>query len=96
MILRDTDYARLHLIVFGRVQGVFFRASAAREAHKLGITGYARNRADGTVAIVAEGSAAALQQLAAWAHQGPPHAHVDGVSEEWCEARGEFDRFRIA
>ncbi|MGA2411373.1 MAG: acylphosphatase [Candidatus Binataceae bacterium] len=92
----DAGEARLRLTICGRVQGVFFRGSAAREAQKLGVTGYARNRADGTVEIVAEGQRAALKQFAVWARQGPPQAHIDNVIEEWSEARRELDRFRIA
>ncbi len=66
MAPRDTDNARLHLTIAGRVQGVFFRGSSVREAQKLVITGYARNRPDGTVEIVAEGSVPALREFAAW------------------------------
>jgi acylphosphatase len=63
--------ARLRIVVSGRVQGVFFRGTAAEQARALGLTGYARNLDDGTVEIVAEGSRRALEVLAAWAHRGP-------------------------
>src|ERR1700692_2360382 len=59
--------ARLRMIVGGRVQGVFFRAAAAEQARALGLVGYARNRDDGTVEIVAEGDRHALEILEAWA-----------------------------
>src|SRR5438309_2102356 len=68
----DSDIARLHMFVSGRVQGVFFRGTVADEARSLGLTGWARNLADGRVEIVAEGKRANLRTLEAWAHQGPP------------------------
>jgi acylphosphatase len=64
-------------VVFGKVQGVFFRASARAEALHLGLTGYAKNLDDGSVEVVACGDAQALDQLAAWLQHGPPHARVD-------------------
>lgn len=70
----------LHIFVTGRVQGVFYRASAQREAQRLGITGHARNLPDGRVEIVAQGHPAALQTFIAWCRQGPPHAEVSNVS----------------
>jgi acylphosphatase len=66
-------------IVTGRVQGVFFRASTQREAQRLGLTGHARNLADGSVEVLACGDPAALQRLREWLRQGPPHARVDGL-----------------
>lgn len=90
------DRVRLMLVVSGRVQGVFFRASAADYARKLGVTGYVRNLRDGTVEILAEGSRVNLRHLETWAHQGPEYAQVDGVISEWDDSRNEFDSFRIA
>ena len=89
------EYARLHLWISGRVQGVFFRGAAADEARTLAITGWARNLPDGRVEIVAEGRRPALNALAAWAHQGPPAAHVTQVHEEWSQFQGEFSGFRV-
>ena len=65
--------------IYGRVQGVFFRQSSRQEARRLGLTGYARNNADHTVTIEAEGPAAALDALEAWCRQGPEMARVDRV-----------------
>ncbi|HLH46498.1 MAG TPA: acylphosphatase [Acidimicrobiales bacterium] len=70
---------RRRLIVRGRVQGVFYRASCAREAQRLGVAGWARNRPDGSVEVVAEGDAAAVDQLTAWCRRGPSRAQVDDV-----------------
>ncbi len=66
-------------VVSGKVQGVFFRASARQEALRLGIRGHARNLSDGRVEVVASGSAEALSELERWLWQGPPVARVDDV-----------------
>ena len=87
--------ARLHLIVSGRVQGVGFRFSANDEAKDLALAGWVRNVASGGVEIVAEGKRENLQMLAAWAHLGPPSAHVTAVREDWLDFTGEFTEFRI-
>lgn len=87
--------ARVRLRIHGRVQGVFFRRSAADEATLLGIRGYACNLANGDVEIVAEGRRSNLEILAAWAHLGPPGAQVMGVDEEWADFRGDFSGFAV-
>ena len=66
-------------IVSGRVQGVFFRASARAEAVRLGLTGYAKNLADGSVEVLACGDPAALDELQRWLQVGPPAARVVSV-----------------
>lgn len=66
-------------LVSGKVQGVFFRASARNEALRLGLHGHARNLSDGSVEVVAKGSDAALQELEQWLRMGPPAARVDEV-----------------
>lgn len=75
-------------LVSGRVQGVYFRASARERALALGLAGYARNLADGRVEVVAEGEAGALAQLQRWLHEGPPAARVDSVEIEPMPAQG--------
>jgi acylphosphatase len=72
--------ARFH--VSGVVQGVFFRASTQARARELGLTGWAKNLADGRVEVVAGGDAAALDQLERWLQHGPPGARVDAVERE--------------
>jgi acylphosphatase len=91
----ENSRTRLRMIVSGRVRGVFFRAATAAQARALGIVGYARNRDDGTVEIVAEGDRKALEKLAAFARRGPTSARVEDVRIEWSEPRDEFDGFRI-
>lgn len=66
-------------IVSGKVQGVFFRASAREQAQALGLRGYAKNLPDGRVEVLAAGSDAALDALAAWLRQGPPQAEVQDL-----------------
>ncbi len=68
--------------VYGRVQGVGFRASARGEATRLGLAGFARNEADGSVAIEVEGDEAALEAFVAWCRVGPLGAQVDRIEVE--------------
>jgi acylphosphatase len=69
-------------LVAGRVQGVFYRASTRERARALGVTGYARNLADGRVEVLACGEAAAVHALCEWLWQGPPSSHVTSVHVE--------------
>lgn len=62
--------------VSGRVQGVWFRGSTQQQASRLGLTGYAKNLADGSVEVVACGEEAAIEQLREWLWQGPKAAEV--------------------
>lgn len=87
--------ARIQLIVNGRVQGVYFRASTVQQARRLGLTGWVMNRRDGAVEIVAEGRSDRLEELIAWCRQGPPGARVDEVDSQRQGFRGEFSEFRI-
>jgi len=88
--------ARVHLIIRGRVQGVFFRHSTREQAVELEVSGWVRNRSDGTVEVVAEGEREQLEKLLAWCQQGPPSARVISVDAEWGQATGEFQGFRYA
>ncbi|MCA9607135.1 MAG: acylphosphatase [Myxococcales bacterium] len=86
---------RIHLVVRGRVQGVYFRASAQREARQLGLTGWVKNRNDGAVELVAEGEEDQVKDLLAWAQSGPSTARVDRIETRWRSYTGEFPDFRI-
>ena len=68
--------------VRGRVQGVWFRASIAERATALGLRGRAENLPDGSVLVHAAGNPAAVAELIAWLHEGPPMARVDSVEVE--------------
>lgn len=87
--------ARLDASAHGRVQGVGFRWFVAREAARLGITGWTANQADGSVRVVAEGPAEALEELRAALERGPAGAVVDRVEHRSAPATGEFGRFEI-
>lgn len=82
------DVVRRHVLVEGLVQGVFYRASAEREAGRLGLSGSARNLRDGRVDLVVEGPAPAVERFLAWARLGPPRAHVTAIHIEDEEPRG--------
>lgn len=84
------------MVVRGRVQGVFFRASTQREARQLGLSGWVKNRPDGSVEIVAEGEEDQVKDLLSWAQHGPTTARVDRVETKWRSYTGEFSDFRIA
>ncbi len=70
---------RCRVVVRGRVQGVWFRASAEREAAARGLSGFARNQADGSVLVEVEGDPAGVVAMVAWCRVGPPRAEVSAV-----------------
>jgi acylphosphatase len=86
---------RAHLRIHGFVQGVFYRASARRQAAALGLDGFVRNRDDGSVEVVAEGEEAAVDELIAWCRLGPPGARVTDVEVERGPATGELRGFSV-
>ena len=79
-----TPSRRVNVVVCGRVQGVFFRASCAREARARGLAGWVRNRRDGCVEAAFEGDAEGVVELVDWCRRGPSGAtvmHVEVVDE---------------
>ncbi|HEX2149162.1 MAG TPA: acylphosphatase [Actinomycetota bacterium] len=86
--------SRVHVLISGRVQGVFFRQETARLARAAGVSGWVRNLNDGRVEAVFEGDPAAVQSLVRWARSGPPMAFVEHVEIEE-EAPGGESGFRI-
>ena len=86
---------QVQLTVRGRVQGVFFRASAQREARRMGLTGWVKNRQDGSVEMLVEGEEDGLKDLIAWANRGPSASRVERVDVRWRSYTGEFPDFRI-
>ena len=80
---------RRRAVVSGRVQGVWYRDAARREAERLGVAGSATNQRDGTVALEAEGPAEAVDAFLAWAGEGPPRASVAGVEVVDAEPTGQ-------
>ena len=87
--------ARVRLRIEGRVQGVFFRASTVEEAAQLRLKGWVKNSPDGSVEVLAEGRQGNIDAFVQWCHQGPPGAHVRGVTVRREDYRGEFQDFRI-
>ena len=82
--------------ITGRVQGVGFRAAMCDAAARLGVSGWVRNRADGSVEAVAHGSPPAVEGFIAWARHGPPSARVSSVEVsgvEVSEDRGDYEGF---
>ena len=93
--MTDLTPFRLHAIVDGEVQGVSFRYFVIDRAGLLHLSGWVRNRWDGTVEVLAEGGRGALENLLSDLRCGPPAAHVTGVNFEWQQGTGEFKGFHI-
>ncbi len=89
------DKVRVHVLIEGRVQGVFFRASTRDEARARGLAGWVRNLADGRVEAVFEGDKAVVENMLAWCRKGPPYAYVDQVEEDWLPYQGDLTDFRV-
>jgi acylphosphatase len=85
----------LHAIVRGHVQGVYFRSATQETAERLGLTGWVRNRAEGTVEVEAEGPRAALDELVRFLHRGPPGARVSAVEIKWLPHTGQLSEFDV-
>jgi acylphosphatase len=77
-----------HLVIRGRVQGVWYRGSMQREARRLGVVGWVRNRDDGSVDAEVAGDRAAVDAIIEWARHGPSGARVTGVDVTWPDTGG--------
>ena len=86
---------RAKVRVYGRVQGVFFRATTQEVARELGLKGYVRNLPDGSVEAVFEGDEEGVRKAIEWCHRGPPTARVERVEVSWEEPKGDYDDFVI-
>ena len=89
------DKKRVQLIIHGKVQGVFFRASTKDKANELRLSGFVRNREDGTVEVVAEGDEDHLQRLVDWFRKGPELSQVNDVHLDWQPYIAQFEKFTI-
>jgi acylphosphatase len=85
---------RVRVVIEGRVQGVWFRESARREANRLGVRGWVRNLGDGRVEAAFEGSGRSVEEMIAWVHRGPDMAHVTGLQIQNESPEGE-EGFRV-
>ncbi|MCP4690487.1 MAG: acylphosphatase [Desulfobacterales bacterium] len=86
---------RVHAVISGRVQGVFFRMETKYAAERFGVFGWVRNLPDGTVEAVFEGDEKNVADVLAWCEQGPPHARVDKVVSNQEPVQNKFDRFDV-
>ena len=90
-----SEYAGASIVISGKVQGVFFRAETQKAARRYGVSGWVRNRPDGTVEALMEGLRKDVEALTAWCHEGSPMSRVDRVDVKWKEYTGKFDRFDV-
>lgn len=92
---KASETARVHLKIRGRVQGVYYRASALQQAQRLGLSGWVRNCPDGSVEAVAEGPRDKINSLIAWCENGPPGARVTAIDVRWESPEHAFRGFSI-
>ena len=85
----------VHVLISGRVQGVWFRASTKQKAEELGITGWVRNTSDGKVEAVFEGEEEIVQKMIEWCRHGPPLATVEHVEIKQQKPTDGFEGFTI-
>jgi len=86
---------RVYILADGRVQGIFFRATARDIARSLGVNGWVKNKRDGKVELIAEGEENAVDKMIEWCRQGPPGASVTTVEVEPQPFEREFNDFSI-
>ena len=87
--------ARVHLLVSGRVQGVFFRANTRQFASGLGLKGWVRNLPDGNVEVLAEGRKNALDRFIEFCRKGPEGANIENIDVRWGSFMDEFGDFEV-
>lgn len=90
-----TDLVSLHANVYGRVQGVFFRAFVLKWAKHLDLSGYVRNLANGSVEVMVEGERSKVNELLDYVKTGPPSATVNKVVTRWAQYSGDYQSFSI-
>ena len=90
-----TDKTSLQVIVYGRVQGVFFRDFVKMRANEIGLTGYVRNLPEGSVEVLAEGERKHLEELIRYLKAGPTASNVENIVIRWAEYSGDYDGFSI-
>lgn len=89
------EKARAHLLISGRVQGVFYRAFTEDTAHSLGLKGWVKNRSDGNVEALFEGEKENIEKAIGLCYKGPPAAKVNNIDVKWGNFKGEFDAFSV-
>ncbi len=91
----ETIKTRVHVVIGGRVQGVFFRAATKREAESLGVKGFVRNLPDDKVEAVFEGEADVVNRLIDFVKHGPSGARVSNIAIAWEPFKAEYKDFNI-
>jgi len=91
----DEKKVRAHVIISGRVQGVFFRMNTVRAAERIGVTGWVRNKRDGTVEALFEGKEDQVNAVLVWCRAGDPPARVSDLQVGWKPPTGEFNNFSV-
>ena len=86
---------RVHVLISGKVQGVFFRSSTKDMAKKLGLSGWVRNLEDGRVEGVFEGEKEAIEKMLEWCKVGPEYARVTDLEVAMEDYKGEFKEFKL-
>ena len=89
------EKTKAHIIVWGHVQGVFFRENTRKEAEKLGLLGWVKNLPDGTVEIVVEGEKEKIEQIIDFIKKNPGFSKVEDVKIDFEEPTDEFKEFEI-
>ena len=88
-------FKKVHLLISGNVQGVFYRVNARKKAEEFSLTGWVKNMPDNKVEILAEGKEENLKRLIKWCHNGSENAIVKEVKVEWGDYENKFDQFEI-
>lgn len=86
---------RAHAIISGRVQGVFYRSETQKAASRHNVSGWVKNKRDGTVEAVFEGPENDVSRMLEWCKTGSPQASVENVDVTWEEPTGEFSGFNV-
>ena len=86
---------KIHILISGKVQGVWYRASTQKKALSLGLYGWVRNLKDGRVEMVAQGEEAQLQALLDWCKQGPEFAKVKDIDVQWSQTLETLQGFDV-
>ena len=87
---------QVHVLISGKVQGVFYRTSCLEVAQKLGLTGWVKNLSTGQVEVLAQGEKEKLEKLIEWCREGPAGAKVSSVEVRWDEIINKFENFFIS
>lgn len=91
----SSQYIRVHLIISGKVQGVYFRKHTQDISLQNNVYGWVKNLLNGNVECVLEGLKSNIDKVMIWCHQGPPNSRVDNVKIKYEEFTGHFNEFKI-